>query len=271
MRRTVRFLSSLLSDLAPPWERFSPRSAGREDLAFLGEPHWTSAEEPAPGWERVDCMRETPFKRTWRVRDPAGRACFLKEHFGRRPRRTFPDAREAAFVEVRSALELAHRGLRVATPLAVGGDEAGSWLLLEDLALPRTLEMDVQDGVDDVERRTPEVAALLARLHELGFVHRDFYACHLLHDGRGGPLHLIDLERVEPATARGRVKDAASYLHSTESALGRSGSLAFLARYARARGLSRKETRRFVRSALRKEHRIGTHRPKHDDPREDSA
>ncbi len=264
--RSIENLRRRLCKLAPDWRACEGGLLARADLSVgTGEPtQWS-------GWHVETVARRTPFKVTQLIRDPRGRGYYLKSHFGQRPRKTFRRAALAAWWEALFALELAAAGFDVPRPAAVGGEGACSWVLIEALEPHRTLEDDARDRSRDLAMHTREAARILARLHASGHCHRDYYACHLLHDGRGGPLFLIDLERVwRPGVPRGRafVKDAAQFLHSVATACSRRQCLRFLVTYGRSRHLTRAARKRFAAAALRKQRRIARHVPRHDHPLE---
>lgn len=84
----------------------------------------------------------------------------------------------------------------------------------------------------------PPLAALIARLHERGYIHRDLYLSHIFYDASAFPetcLHLIDLQRViRPRRGRRRwiVKDLASLNFSAPRGLVlRTERLRWLTRY----------------------------------------
>lgn len=112
-----------------------------------------------------------------------------------------------------------------------------------------------------------EVARLARRFHGAGFVHRDFYLCHILvrpSDGGGVLLHLIDLQRVDRnlrgAPRRWIVKDLAALLFSSRPSpdtgirsevFTNTDRMRFAREYFGVRRLGRAE-KALVRSVLRK-------------------
>jgi hypothetical protein len=134
------------------------------------------------------------------------------------------------------------RSVGVVVMEAVPGQALEDWALLwergEDVPSGRTLR-----GIVD------ESAELVARLHAMGWVHRDLYLAHLFFDPAatiGRQLHLIDVQRVErPRLWLGRwvVKDLAALASSTPDWLvGMRLRVRWLRRYlAASRRLARRD------------------------------
>lgn len=86
-------------------------------------------------------------------------------------------------------------------------------------ALERCFRQFQQDHAADVEAFTRDLADLVRRLHDAGYVHRDLYASHVFLDCLADrvQLHLIDLARMfRPRwrAFRWRAKDLAQLKHS---------------------------------------------------------
>ncbi len=133
----------------------------------------------------------------------------------------------------------------------------------------------------ELAERTPREAAhewllpladVVARLHALGWYHRDLYLHHFVVSGERGKdlqLVLLDLGRARKERNPRRrwfVKDLAALQMSAPSCVSERSRLRFVAAYARARGLARSETRSLARAADAKARRMAQHLPKHVDP-----
>ncbi len=124
------------------------------------------------------------------------------------------------------------------------------------------------------DRWLAPLAELVARLHRLGWYHRDLYLQHLIiADGPAGApprLVLLDVGRARRdrhPRRRWLVKDLAALLHSTPDGLGTRTRLRFLARYCDARDVHGRAARRaLARDVLAKARRIASHAPRHVDP-----
>lgn len=105
---------------------------------------------------------------------------------------------------------------------------------------------------------TAKLADLARRLHQAGWVHRDFYSSHIfLDDSGGGELYLIDLARMfQPRRQfRWRVKDLAQLKYSMPPAWVRDCWGDFLHQYAGESELAAK----YARAIDAKAARIGRH------------
>ncbi len=104
--------------------------------------------------------------------------------------------------------------------------------------------------------------ALVVRLHEAGWYHRDLYLQHFVL--RGEELVLLDVGRARHGRrvrARWFEKDLAALLHSTPRTVPVRERLRFLARYLEARGIGQR--RRWLRAIVRRERRMAAHAPRH--------
>jgi hypothetical protein len=114
------------------------------------------------------------------------------------------------------------------------------------------------------ERRAlgERLLALVLRLHQAGWYHRDLYLQHFVL--RGEELVLLDVGRArrgQRVRARWFEKDLAALLHSTPRTVPVRERLRFLVRYLAARGIPRR--RAWLRSILRRERRMAAHVPRH--------
>lgn len=122
------------------------------------------------------------------------------------------------------------------------------------------------------ERRiwSAALVEVVARLHGLGWHHRDLYLQHFLIPEPAGPgrpgLVLIDVGRARRERSprkRWLVKDLAALLVSCPDAVGARERLRFLARYLDARGIEDREGRRWwAEAVLAKAGRIAAHVPR---------
>jgi tRNA A-37 threonylcarbamoyl transferase component Bud32 len=124
---------------------------------------------------------------------------------------------------------------------------------------------------DRLERAAPaereswsaELLGVVARLHELGWHHRDLYLQHFL-VAQG--LVMIDVGRARRDRLRRRrwfVKDLAALRHSCPGSVGPLEQLRFLSRYLDLRGIrDRKERSAWARAVAAKAARMARHVPK---------
>jgi len=108
---------------------------------------------------------------------------------------------------------------------------------------------------EPVASLTRQLAELARKLHQAGYVHRDFYASHLFLEAQAGSirLYLIDLARLfKPRWRRfrWRVKDLAQLKFSMPAGWVRRHWQTFLAEYLGASG--RSQTDRYNRAIDRK-------------------
>ena len=186
-----------------------------------------------------DVYRDVAGRKTMRV-EIAGRYYFVKLHYGVGWREVLKNwlvfkrpviGAENEYLVCRDLL-----GLGIAAPVpAAFAQSAGaiaarrSFVLCDELKGYTSLE-DITDGWIDqpADSRTRQrllyaVARFAQRFHEAGFVHRDFYICHLLaHDeslARGEvALAVLDLHRARRFTElpdRWRKRDMAALLFSS--------------------------------------------------------
>lgn len=167
----------------------------------------------------------------------------------RRDLRRAANARSLAGLEWHWLNELTRAGIACPTPIAwgekiVGRREVRSALLMG--AVPgRSLESLAPEIANwpraDVRRLMTLSARFVARLHGLGFVHRDLYLCHLFFERAAvdeNTLHVIDLQRIRQPQyllRRWVIKDLAALNFSTPACtLSRTNRVRWLAEYAAA-------------------------------------
>ncbi|MCC7012671.1 MAG: hypothetical protein IT454_08940 [Planctomycetes bacterium] len=178
--------------------------------------------------------------------------------------------------EAENLRELAQCGLNV--PRALGWCEevrGRSWLRRRRSALwmeavehRATLARELaNDPRRALERFGAELASSTARMHGLGWYHRDLYLEHWLVTERG--LVLVDVGRARrEARPRRRwfVKDIAALESSCPAGVAARARLRFLARYLDLRRISdRAQRRAFARDVLAKARAIRAHVPRHVD------
>ncbi|MEZ5989415.1 MAG: lipopolysaccharide kinase InaA family protein [Planctomycetota bacterium] len=220
-----------------------------------------------------EVVRETPHRRTERLRTASGRECYHKLYgpgAGRigkiHPRRA------PAEVEWARAAALAGAGLPIPPFLCAvwgpEGDRAPSAVLLAGLPGARPLDLVLRDEGPTEARLAWLRGPLLDLVHDLhaaGFQHRDLYAAHVLVAAGDAPV-LIDLARVrrqERLARRRRVKDLAALAHSLRDLVPE----AFVDEWIRAYGVrSTLPPERLLRSVRRKAARIAAHVPRYDRP-----
>ncbi|MBE3069794.1 MAG: hypothetical protein IMZ66_06120, partial [Planctomycetes bacterium] len=242
-----------------------------------------------------DVYRAVPGRSTVRLElaDPGGgtRAVYLKRHCrapaATRLRRllTLNEPISLARHELRQICRMADIGIPTMRFVAIGeacsrvGPEL-SCLVTEEV--PGAVQTDdyceqtfgraaASEKAAARRRLVREIARLARRFHAGGYVHRDFYLCHILvRPAEGGEvlLHLIDLQRVDRnlrgAPRRWIVKDLAALLFSSwpspatgirSKVFTNTDRMRFAREYFGVRRLGRAE-KAIVRSAVRKARRI---------------
>jgi len=232
-------------------EEIVDRDAGRVQVnrAFLASlgPAGLTTLDGMMAFEGGEPYREAPGRRTVRVElaDPSGgiRTVYLKRH-DRVPLRTrlrrfvsLGEPVSAAKREVQNIVRVMGVGIPTARWVALGeAFEPGGWrerscLVTEEIAgatqaddwAQASFGEDASAAATASKRRMVRALGRLARrFHAAGFVHKDFYLCHVMVrpvEGGETQLHLIDLQRVVryPRRARSRwiVKDLAALLFSS--------------------------------------------------------
>lgn len=158
--------------------------------------------------------------------------------------------------------------VRAPRPLGWCAERTGrgrSLVVIEEVAHERTLrEALALEGPSRRGAWLAELAALVARMHDAGWHHRDLYVEHLLVDARDGGLVLIDAGRARRVLrSRWFVKDLAAVLHSLPANVGPREVLRFFASYLDARGIvGRSARRRWIARARTKAVRIAAHVPR---------
>ncbi|HOF18796.1 MAG TPA: lipopolysaccharide kinase InaA family protein [Phycisphaerae bacterium] len=176
----------------------------------------------------------------------------------------------AAEIEYRNIRLVAALGIDTMQAVAWGGESCrggGRSFLLATVVPGEALERCGREFLaaspERAEELTAKLAALVARLHGAGYVHRDLGACHVfLHVGDVGlELNLIDLARVFAPSSwrmfRWRVKDLAQLLHSMPSEWVEAHWEAFLRQYLALTGGG--SPRRYARAAACKAAWIARH------------
>jgi hypothetical protein len=172
-------------------------------------------------------------------------------------------------------------GLGIGTPQVVacgtrrnGFREVASLLLTAELhgeSLEKWLPRRAASLSQDMKRTlSKSLAALVAKLHNAGLVHRDLYLSHIYISAKGAndiELSLLDLQRVvRTRWRRWRwiVKDLAALNYSTPfSAATNADRVRWLKLYLTERGASANR-RALIRAVVRKTGRIARHSAKHD-------
>lgn len=183
-------------DIAVAWRGLDPLA---QAFALQGEP-----------------FREVPGRRTLKV-DIAGKSYFVKLHYGVGWQEIFKNWLQlkrpvvGAVNEYLACTGLHEEGITAPVPAAFAEGagsiaERKSFVLCDELRGYTSLE-DVTDGWDAAppdsftrHRLLYAVARFARRFHQAGFIHRDFYICHLLandEDYAGGVISLavLDLHR----------------------------------------------------------------------------
>jgi tRNA A-37 threonylcarbamoyl transferase component Bud32 len=216
--------------------------------------------------------RET-FAATWR-----GVPCVVKRMHGDaladrlhdalhgRPRRS-PGRREGE-----SLLALAASGFEVPAVLGWLEDDGGrSAVLMERIPHAEDLEQRLaRSSAAERGGELDRLARLVARLHRLGFYHRDLYLTHFVLREGSDALVLLDAGRVRRERvprARWFAKDLAALLHSRPRSVSDPEALRFLARYLELTGRGRPDDLgRWARRVAAKASKIAAHAPRHVDP-----
>ncbi len=171
-------------------------------------------------------------------------------------------------------------GLGIAAPQVIacgsrrnGFREVASLLLTAELhgeSLEKWLPRRVASLDRNMKRNlSQDLAALVARLHNAGLIHRDLYMSHIFISAKGENdinLSLLDLQRViRPRWRRRRliVKDLAALNYSTpSSAATNADRVRWLRLYLGERSVSANQ-RTLIRAVVRKTRRIARHSAKH--------
>lgn len=164
--------------------------------------------------------------------------------------------------EWRAVLAFHAAGLATMTPVALGETRAASFLITA--ALEGCHKLSEREAAQPPRERrdvVADVARIASQMHGAGLHHQDFYLGHLMRpDGDDGPIHVIDLGRVQPhspwTARRWIVKDLAQLNYSAQSATA-AERLRFLRTYL-GRPLSDAD-RPLMASILRKTARIARH------------
>jgi len=207
------------------------------------------------------------------------RPFYLKRFLGpplsarREVRRSGSGAHSLAGVEWEWMHHLAADGIPCVKPVAFGEElrgrrEVRSAILTECVSGESLERLAAQWSVRDrptIRRMIPLLAALVARLHGRGYIHRDLYLSHVFYDSTSPPeasLHMIDLQRVaRPRWRRRRwmVKDLAALNYSAPcSVISTADRVRWLTHYLDLSKLNA-PARRLVRLIVGKTRRIAEH------------
>ena len=266
-----RFLRRMPGRETFAWSAAPPSGRGGEDRLDAGGGGGAAAELLVCKRLRGDESRDWWYERL-RLRPPRSAARRECENLLGLRDAGIPVPEPLGWVEERRALRV---------PVGAGPSPRGgrSAVLME--RVPHEVDLiELLEGARRSERDhwLEVLAALVARLHDAGWYHRDLYLGHLVLAPRaGGPgLVLLDVGRARRERAPRRrwlVKDLAALLYTTPRAVGRSERLRFLREYVRRRGLedgdarrSRRARRSWARAVLLKAQLLASHRPRHVHP-----
>lgn len=227
-------------------------------------------------------MRDFPGRRTVRL-ELASSVVYLKRYLpgyltpaARLLRLAqWPGAEDEALREWQMLQALRAQGLPTATPIAVGQDGTGGRVTRSFL-----MTAEITGGIEGDKfigqlaaaprrRLLRRVADMARRLHEAGFVHKDYYLCHVLMvpTEPEPELFLIDLQRVvQPCCLRERwqVKDLAALAYSAlKSGASRGDLLTAFRSYCGKTRLTDAD-RALARKILRRVAWLRTRTPRHD-------
>lgn len=229
----------------------------RDDVAAA----WTGTDPFDRAWSLAgDVVRQVADRSTMRT-VIGGRAFYVKRHGGAGWREilknivSFKRPVVDASNEYIAIRELSAAGLHTLTVAGYGitgwnPATRRSFLITEELAGTESLEQVCLRWIElPPEPRVKRilidrVAEIAARMHGAGFVHQDFYICHLLLAGHGqdlasrsleAPIYVVDLHRAvrfQRIPVRALVKDLGSlYFSALEIGLTRRDVFRFLASY----------------------------------------
>ena len=227
-------------------------------------------------------MRDFPGRRTVRL-EVASSVVYLKRYLSgyltpaarllRLVR--WPGAEDEALREWQMLQALRACGVPTATPVAVGQDKTGgqvvrSFLMTAEITGGIEGDKFIRTLAAAPRRRLLRRVAEMARgLHAAGFVHKDYYLCHVLMvPAKSDPeLFLIDLQRVVLPCClreRWRVKDLAALAYSAlKSGATRSDLLAAFRAYCSMARLTDAD-RALAHKVLRRVAWLRTRTPRHD-------
>ena len=159
---------------------------------------WSRGEAPA------ELLKENGARAVWRV-DAGSPALYVK----RFPPELF---RDRARKEAGLLLELHKAGIPCPKLVAVARDDAGSYLITEEIPRVRTLASILVEGGPEGRALLAPLGALTRRLHDAGFDHQDFHVGNVLVQDRN--LFVIDVHRARRARSlsRARKLDAIAFM-----------------------------------------------------------
>lgn len=199
-------------------------------------------------------LRRSGGRETFRWKAETGESYIVKRMPGSGGRREHDNlaALRSEGLPVPRPIAWAQEGSRV-----LFGGPVRSLVVMEDVEHEETLRDRLESA------RTAELLEIVARLHGLGWHHRDLYLQHFL---VGTNLVLIDVGRArrDPhARRRWYVKDLAALRHSCPASVGAREQLRFLSRYLDLRGvLDRRERSRWARAIASKAAQMARHVPR---------
>ncbi|MCX7846544.1 MAG: hypothetical protein N2595_00710 [bacterium] len=185
-----------------------------------------------------------------------------------------------AEAEWRGVQLLEEEGIASVPLVAMGRDvrwgfwERGSFVVTGEVSGGRSLEKLLEGGMElsweERVRLTKRLGRLARRLHEAGWVHRDFYLGHIyvVGDVRGAyRLHVLDVQRLRRGARVGNrwsCKDITALYFSSLRLRGVSATdrMRFLATYLGAEGARRAWRHRFARRVMKKAERVARHTEK---------
>ena len=188
----------------------------------------------------------------------------------KRSRERWGLGRSPGAVEYQNLRDLARDGIPVPRALSWSAERSGPLLLarhseveMERIEHRETLrERLFQAPPAERAQLGEKLLALVVRLHQSGWYHRDLYLQHIVL--RGDELVLLDVGRARQGRsvrARWFVKDLAALLHSCPRSVTPRERLRFLRAYLRARGIEGRPS--WLRAIQRRERRMARHVPKH--------
>ncbi len=153
------------------------------------------------------------------------------------------------------------------------GAKARSVVMMERIGHRESLRQSLARCTAAERRRLlHDLAPLVARMHRLGWYHRDLYLQHVILERADEQerMVLIDVGRARNEKSprqRWFIKDLAALFHSRPTALTQHEALRFLTEYLQARGLGGRSLRRlWIARILAKAQRLAAHAPRHVDP-----
>jgi tRNA A-37 threonylcarbamoyl transferase component Bud32 len=226
--------------------------------------------------EPASTLRRGPGRVAFLAPAPGGGEVVVKRARGRpgwdgwRELLTGAPARSQGQREWSNLHALAASGVPVPRALAWAREGETSLVVLELVRHRESLRQRLTRDPGSAARFGPELAAVVARLHDAGWCHRDLYLEHVVVAEPTERLVLLDLGRARHRTRLGRrwvVKDLAALAHSSRN-LPEEARCAFLTDYLAARGLTADvpgARAPLARAVLARAERMARHTPRHID------